>query len=72
MTDKQIDLEPGEYRVIEEPRPEPFWGPGWPVGVGAVVAIVVGTLTYGGEPALHIFGAIAGAVVMAVVWQFYR
>lgn len=72
MTDRQIDLEPGEYRVIAEPCREPFWGSGWPVGVAAVVAIVVGTITYGGEPALHVIGAIAGAVVTAVIWQFYR
>lgn len=68
----QIDLEPTEYRVVEEPRREPFWGAGWPVGVAAVVAIVVGTLTYGGAPSLHVIGAIAGAVVTAIVWQFYR
>lgn len=47
MDRKEIDLEPHQWTArvgdVEQPKPpEPFWGPGWPIGLQVLITSVVG------------------------------
>lgn len=68
---KQIDLQQHEYRAGGV-QGERLFGPGWPIGVITLIAIVIGTLTHDSGTAVHIIGAVIGAAIAGVVWTYYR
>jgi len=65
---KQIDLHRHEYRA--DGVKEPFFSYGWPIGVATLITIAVGVLFHDTSAAVHVFGAIAGSVLVSIFYQF--
>lgn len=67
---KQIDLLRREYQA-EGVKGEPFFAAGWPIGVAALVAIVIGTLIHDATGPVYFIGAIGGAVLGMLIQQVF-
>lgn len=67
---KEIDLPPTEWTSEREKPAEPFFGPGWPIGLSAIASIVLAAIFH--EGGLYVVGAILGVVVAGIIAQVYR
>lgn len=67
---QEIDLPPHQWES-ERPKPkEPFWGPGWPLGLSVVIGIGVAAYLADGSGNVPILGSIAASVASYLALQF--